>query len=227
MEDNKIHETKVPTLGDRLPELDVRTTHGQMKLPDDFKGKWIVLFSHPADFTPVCTTEFVGFARKEKEFEALNAQLIGLSIDQLTSHLKWVQWIGDNLDTKIPFPVIADDLGEVALKLGMVHSGKGTNTVRAVYIIDPNGIVRLSMLYPQEIGRSVDEVIRALKALQIADKNKVAMPENWPNNPLFGDKVILPPPRTEEEMMKRLEEVKKNPGLDFKDWWLVLKNLDK
>ena len=178
-------ETKnqFPLIGDKFPELNVQTTHGMKNIPGDYKGKWIVLFSHPADFTPVCTTEFVSFAKKADEFKALNAELIGLSMDQVFSHIKWVQWIKDALNVEITFPVIAAN-DQIAMKLGMLHPGKGTNTVRAVFICDPEGKVRLIMYYPQEIGRNMDEIVRAVKALQLSDVNKVAVPAGWPNNSL-------------------------------------------
>ena len=153
-----VQKPNMPLLGDKFPEMTVKTTHGVIKLPDDYEGKWFVLFSHPGDFTPVCTTEFVGFAKKADEFEAINTKLIGLSVDQVFSHIKWVEWIKENLDVKIPFPVVADELGRAATKLGMLHPGKGTNTVRAVFIVDPKGVLRLMMYYPQEVGRSVEEV---------------------------------------------------------------------
>ncbi len=209
----------IPLLGEKFPEMEVKTTHGVMKLPEAYKGKWFVLFSHPADFTPVCTTEFVAFAKRNDEFEKLGAKLIGLSIDQVFSHIKWVEWIKDNIGVEIPFPVIADDMGQVAQALGMVHPGKGTNTVRAVFIVDPEGNLRLMIYYPQEVGRQVDEVLRALKALQTSDKYQVALPENWPNNELIGDKVIIPPAsdvNTAEER-KSTEE-----GYD---WWFRYKKL--
>ncbi|MGE5431158.1 MAG: peroxiredoxin [Syntrophomonadaceae bacterium] len=211
--------TGIPLLGEKFPDLEVQTTRGFFKIPQDFQGKWIVLFSHPADFTPVCTTEFIAFARKDEEFKKLNAQLIGLSIDQIFSHIKWVEWMKEKLNTEIPFPVIADDLGKVAMKFGMVHPEKGTNTVRAVFIIDPKGIIRLMVYYPQEVGRQVNEILRALKALQIADENKVAMPENWPNNELIGDKVINPPPK---DVVAAEERVKTEEGFD---WWFTFKAL--
>lgn len=213
------YKSGIPLLGEKLPEIEVQTTKGMMNIPKDLKGKWIVLFSHPADFTPVCTTEFFAFAKRNEEFKKLNAELIGLSIDQIFSHIKWVQWIKDNLGLEIPFPVIADDMGKVAGKLGMVHPGKGTNTVRAVFIIDPEATIRLMIYYPQEVGRQIDEVLRALKALQIADKNKVAMPENWPNNELIGAKVINPPPK---DVLAAEEKMKSGNGYD---WWFTFKEL--
>ncbi len=209
----------IPLLGEKLPELKVTTTHGEFNLPEDFKGKWIVLFSHPGDFTPVCTTEFVAFAKRAKEFEALNAQLMGHSIDQVFSHIKWVEFIEEKIGVEIPFPVIADDMGRVAQKLGMIHPGKGTNTVRAVFLIDPDSKLRLMIYYPQEIGRQIDEVLRALKALQISDANGVAMPENWPNNELIGDKVIIPPAKDVKTAKERLES-----GEGY-DWWFKYKSL--
>jgi peroxiredoxin 2/4 len=202
-----------------MPDLQVQTTHGMKNIPGDYKGKWIVLFSHPADFTPVCTTEFVAFAKRNDQFKKLNAELIDLSIDQVFSHIKWVEWIKDNLNVEIPFPIIADDMGSVAIQFGMVHPGKVTNTVRAVFLIDPEGKVRLMLYYPQEIGRQIDEVLRALKALQISDANKVAMPENWPNNEIIGDKVIILPLKD----IALLEDRKKEEGFD---WWFKYKNLN-
>jgi peroxiredoxin (alkyl hydroperoxide reductase subunit C) len=210
-----------PLIGDKLPQLEVKTTHGMMKIPDDFSGKWFVLFSHPGDFTPVCTTEFVGFEKRRDDFEKLNCMLIGLSIDQVHSHMKWTEWIKANLGVEIKFPIIADDQGKVATTLGMIHPGKGTNTVRAVFILDPEGTVRLILFYPQELGRNMDEILRAVKALQIADKNKVAMPANWPNNMLIGDDVIIPPPGDENTAKERVT------GADMAcyDWWFCHKKL--
>ncbi len=208
-----------PLIGDPAPELKVQTTHGIKNIPGDYKGKWLVLFSHPADFTPVCTTEFVAFAKREDQFKELNADLLGLSIDQVFSHIKWDEWIKDNLDVQIPFPIIADNNGKVAEAFGMVHPGKATTTVRAVFLIDPQGIVRLILYYPQEIGRNMDEIVRALKALQIADKNKVAMPANWPDNEIIGDRVIIPPPTDVETANKRKGEY------ECYDWWFCHKEL--
>ena len=212
-------ENRMPLLGEPFPEKEVKTTHGPMKLPGDMKGKWFVLFSHPGDFTPVCTTEFVSFARMAPEFDKLDCKLIGLSIDQVFSHIKWVQWINENMKVKIPFPVIADDMGNVARTLGMLHPGKGSNTVRAVFVVDPKGVMRLMIYYPQEIGRNMEEVLRSLKALQTSDKNQVAIPANWPNNELIGDRVIVPPANTEKEAEER-------PGkFDCYDWWFCHKPL--
>ena len=217
-------QNKLPLLGDSFPNMEVQTTHGTMSLPGDFKGKWFVLFSHPGDFTPVCTTEFITFAKKSDEFKKLNAELIGLSVDQVFSHIKWVEWIGENTNVEIPFPVIADELGKVSTELGMLHEGKGTNTVRAVFIVDDKGVLRLMKYYPQEIGRNVDEVLRSLHALQVSDENGVAMPENWPNNEMFNDDVIVPPAGTEKLAKERMEEAKKG-NLKCLDWWLCHKKL--
>lgn len=217
-------EQSLPLLGSQFPEMQVKTTHGTMNLPVDLKGKWFVLFSHPGDFTPVCTTEFVSFAKKSNQFKELNAELIGLSVDQVFSHLKWVEWINENTDTMIPFPVIADELGNAATKLGMLHPGKGTNTVRAVFIADPNGILRLMMYYPQEVGRNVDEILRVLNALQVSDKYGVATPENYPNNGWLGSDVIISPAATEEIKEQRLEDAKAGK-ITCKDWWLCHKSI--
>ena len=209
----------IPLLGEKFPELEVQTTHGKMKLPDAFKGKWFVLFSHPADFTPVCTTEFVAFQKRYDEFQKLGCELIGLSIDQVFSHIKWVEWIKDKLNVEIKFPIIADDVGNISTQLGLIHPAKGTNTVRAVFIVDPKGTVRTIIYYPQELGRNMDEILRAVKALQISDKEGVAMPANWPENELVGDEVIIPPASDEETAKKRLKEY------ECFDWWFCHKKL--
>jgi peroxiredoxin (alkyl hydroperoxide reductase subunit C) len=216
MEEQKFH---MPLLGDDFPELKVQTTHGVMEIPGDFKGKWFVLFSHPADFTPVCTTEFVAFQKRYDEFEKMNCGLIGMSIDQVFSHIKWVEWIKDKLDIEIKYPIIAAN-DAIALKLGMLHPGKGTNTVRAVFIVDPVGKVRLIMYYPQEIGRNMDEVVRAVKALQIAGKQG-AVPAGWPNNELIKDRIIVPPPKDIKNAKARLED----KSFECFDWWFCHKPL--
>ena len=208
----------IPLLGDKFPEIEVQTTHGILKLPDVFNGKWFVLFSHPADFTPVCTTEFVAFQKRAERFRRLNCELIGLSVDQVFSHIKWIEWIKDNLDIEISFPVIADQ-GILSKRMGMIHPGKGSNTVRAVFIIDPMSVLRAMIYYPQEVGRSIDEVLRALDALQISDEKKVSMPEGWPKNELIGDEVIIPTPKDAKTAMAR----KKGPGCY--DWWFCHKKL--
>lgn len=215
MEDRKMN---MPLLGDPFPELQVSTTHGPMNIPGDLKGNWFVLFSHPADFTPVCTTEFVAFQKRFEEFEELDCRLIGMSVDQVFSHIKWVQWIKEELDVDIKFPIIAAN-DEIALKLGMLHPGKGTNTVRAVFVVDEKGIVRLIMYYPQEVGRNMDEIVRAVKALQISDKQG-AVPAGWPDNELIGDRIILPPASDVEAAEKRLKDY------DCFDWWFCHKPLE-
>jgi len=205
-----------PRIGDRV-EFKALTTHGMIDFPKDFEGKWVILFSHPADFTPVCTTEFVAFAKRYEQFKELNCELIGLSIDQVFSHIKWVEWIKENLGVEIPFPVIADDRGQIAEKLGMIHPAKGSNTVRAVFIFDPNGVIRAILYYPQELGRNMDEILRIVKGLQISDKNGVAIPANWPNNELIGDKVIIPPAKDEKAAKERLEKAKSGE-IECFDW---------
>jgi len=209
----------IPLLGEKFPEMEVQTTHGKMLLPEAFAGKWFVLFSHPGDFTPVCTTEFVAFAKMHEEFRKENCELIGLSIDQVFSHIKWVEWIKEKLEVEVTFPVIADGSANVAKALGMIHPGKGTNTVRAVFFVDPDGKIRLMMYYPQEIGRNMHEVLRAVKALKMSDENKVAMPANWPKNDFLGDKVIIPPATDEKTAKERLSKY------DCYDWWFCTKEL--
>ena len=211
-------EEKMPLIGDKFPTLDVQTTHGMKKLPDEFKGKWFILFSHPADFTPVCTTEFVAFQKRYNEFKKLNTELIGLSIDQVFSHIKWEEWIKDNLKIEIKFPIIADT-GKVANTLGLIHPNKGSSTVRAVFIVDTKGIIRAILYYPQELGRNMDEFLRMIKGFQVAEKNGVAIPANWPKNELIKDRVIIPPASDTKTAKKRLKEYK------CYDWWFCHKEL--
>ncbi len=213
----------MPLLGDNFPEIKVQTTHGIKNLPEDYKGKWFVLFSHPADFTPVCTTEFVAFQKRYDKFKALNCELIGLSVDQVFSHIKWEEWIKDNMDIQIEFPIIADT-GKVAETLGIIHPGKGTNTVRAVFVVDPDAKLRIMIYYPQELGRNMDEILRAVEAMQVSDKNGVAMPANWPNNELMGDHVIIPPATDVKTKQDRLEKAKAGK-FECYDWWLCHKKL--
>jgi len=211
-------QTRMPLLGETFPELEVQTTHGPMKLPEDLKGKWTVLFSHPADFTPVCTTEFVGFQKRADEFAAMNCQLIGLSVDQVFSHIQWVRWIKEKLGVEITFPIIAAT-DTIAAKIGMLHPNKGSNTVRAVFVIDPEGVIRTILYYPQEIGRNIDEIVRVVKALQTSDANGVATPANWPENELVGDHVIVPPASDEKTAEERLK------NYECFDWWFCHKSL--
>ncbi len=212
---------QAPSIGERFPEMEVLTTHGKMKLPDHFRGRWFILFSHPADFTPVCTTEFVAFAKRYEEFKKLNTELIGLSIDSVFSHIKWIEWIKEKFGIEIPFPIIADPRGEVAARLGMLHAQSSTHTVRAVFIVDPDGIIRAVLYYPQEVGRNMDEILRLLKALQVATKYGVALPANWPNNELVKDRAIVPPASTIDEAKERLKKY------ECYDWWFCHKELPK
>jgi peroxiredoxin (alkyl hydroperoxide reductase subunit C) len=167
---------------------------------------------------PLSTTEFVAFQKRIEQFEEMGVQLIGMSVDQVFSHIKWVEWINEKLDVKITFPIVAAN-DSVANKLGMLHPGKGANTVRAVFVVDPEGKVRLVLYYPQEIGRNMDEVVRATKALITSDKNGVAIPAGWPNNELIQDRVIIPPAQSEADAAKRLEQY------EGYDWWFCHKEL--
>lgn len=214
-------ENKVPLIGDSFPEMEVKTTHGMKNIPGDYKGKWFILFSHPGDFTPVCTTEFVAFQKRFDKFKSLNTELIGMSVDQVFSHIKWVEWIKEKLDTEIKFPVIADDTGKIAHTLGIIHPGKGTNTVRAVFMVDPNSVIRAILYYPQELGRNMDEFVRMIEAFQVSDKEKVAMPADWPNNEILKDRVIIPPATDEETAKKRQKE------FECYDWWFCHKEYKK
>ena len=213
-----MEEKRIPLIGDKFPTLEVQTTQGRKKLPDEFKGKWFIMFSHPADFTPVCTTEFVAFQKRYNQFKKLNTELIGLSVDQVFSHIKWEEWIKDKLKIEIKFPIIADT-GKVANTLGLIHPNKGSSTVRAVFIVDPKGIIRAILYYPQELGRNMDEFLRMIEGFQVAEKNGVAIPANWPKNELIKDRVIIPPASDTKTAKKRLIEY------DNYDWWFCHKKL--
>ena len=222
MEENQ--ETKnVLLLGDDFPELEVETTQGHMKLPDKFKGKWFILFSHPSDFTPVCTTEFVSFQKHYEKFKEYNCELIGLSIDQVFSHIKWIDWIREVLGVEIKFPVIADT-GKIANSLGIIHPNKGTTTVRSVFIIDNNSKVRAIIYYPQELGRNIDEILRTVEGLQTIDENNVLMPADWPNNSIMGDEVIIPAVPTMDAIDEWVKKVEKGEFTCY-DWWICHKKL--
>ncbi len=212
---------RIPLIGEEFPHLEVETTQGKKTLPDDFKGKWFLLFSHPGDFTPVCTTEFIAFAKRFEDFKKLNVELIGLSVDSNISHIEWIKWIKEKVGIEVPFPVIADPMGYVSRKLGMIHAQSATSTVRAVFLVDDKSKVRLIMYYPLELGRNIDELLRAIKGLQMVDKYKVAIPANWPNNEVIGDNFLVPPPRNIADIGKRLQEYK---GLD---WWFTYKDSPK
>lgn len=218
-------EKRMPLLGDDFPEMKVQTTHGVLELPKTFAGKWFVLFSHPADFTPVCTTEFVAFQKRYDKFKALNCELIGLSVDQVFSHIKWEEWIKEKLGVEIQFPIIADT-GAVAETLGLIHPGKGTNTVRAVFVVDDKGKIRIILYYPQELGRNMDEILRVVEAMQISDKYSVAMPANWPDNEIIKDHVIIPPAKDVKTAKERLEKAKLGE-YECYDWWLCHKKLNR
>jgi peroxiredoxin (alkyl hydroperoxide reductase subunit C) len=214
MEETQI--VSMPRLNEPAAEFVAKTTHGTIKL-SDLKGQWVVLFSHPADFTPVCTTEFMAFAKRNDEFKRLNTKVIGLSIDSIYSHLAWVKSIKDNFDVEIPFPIIDDLDMKVAKAYGMIHPGAAdTSAVRAVFVIDAEGILRAMIYYPLTNGRSIDEILRIVEALQTSQKHGVATPENWEP----GDKVIVPPPATQEEANKRKDE-----GYEYTDWYFSKKEL--
>lgn len=213
--------TQIPLIGEKFPEIEVMTTIGKIKLPEHYSGKWFVLFSHPADFTPVCTTEFIAFAKRYNDFKKLNTELIGLSVDSTWSHIKWIEWIREKTGVEIPFPIIADPKGYVADKLGLLHAQSTTHTVRAVFIVDPNGVIRAILYYPQELGRNIDEILRVVKGLQVVDKYGVALPANWPNNEVVGDNAIIPPAQTIKEAEERPKKY------ECLDWWFCHKKISK
>lgn len=211
---------RLPRINEPAPQFEAKSTHGLINLSDYLqKGKWVVLFSHPADFTPVCTTEFAEFARRYDDFESRNVQLIGVSIDSVYAHIAWVRNIEENFKVKIQFPVVADLDQKVASLFGMVHEAvSDTAAVRAVFFIDPKGIVRALMYYPLSLGRNIDEIIRAIDAMQTADANACSTPANW--RP--GDPVIVPAPITQQDAEKR---VAARGDLDVQQWYLTRREL--
>lgn len=206
----------MPRLNEPAPDFEARTTHGVKKLAD-YRGKWLVLFSHPADFTPVCTTEFMAFAKYHPEFQKLNCELLGLSIDSYYAHVAWVRNIKERFGVDIPFPIIEDLSMRVARAYGMIHPGAAdTSAVRATFVIDDKGVLRAMIYYPMTNGRSIPEILRLVAALQTSDKYKVATPEGWQP----GDKVIVPPPQDVGAAEARLKE-----GYECTDWYFCKKAL--
>lgn len=218
----------MPRIGDVAPEFNAVTTQGNINFPADYKGKWIILFSHPADFTPVCTSEFMTFASMHKEFEALNCQLVGLSVDGLYSHIAWLRTIKEKIEYKgmknveVTFPLIEDITMEVAKKYGMLQPGESqTKAVRAVFFIDPKGMIRAIIYYPLSLGRNFDELKRVLIALQTADEFAVATPADW--RP--GDDVIVPTAGSCGVAKDRMDG--KVEGVTCHDWFFCTKKLSK
>jgi peroxiredoxin (alkyl hydroperoxide reductase subunit C) len=208
----------MPHLGEPAPEFIAETTHGEIKLSDFKDKKWVVLFSHPADFTPVCTTEFVAFSKAYPEFEKRSVALIGLSVDSSSSHLAWMRDIEEKLGVHVPFPVIADLNADIASLYGMIQPAMSTTvTCRAVFFIDPKGILRAMINYPMTIGRFIPEILRVIDAFQVNDMHGVATPANWQP----GDKVIAPAPKTQAGM----EEREKITDPDKKTWYLLMRDL--
>jgi len=219
---------RLPLIGERAPSFKAETTQGPLTFPDDFKGKWVVFFSHPADFTPVCTTEFMTFASMQPEFERLNCKLLGLSIDSTYSHIAWLRTIREKIEYKgmkeveVTFPVISDLTMDVARAFGMLQpAASSTQAVRAVFIIDPQAVVRAILYYPLSNGRNMAEIKRLLMAMQLSDKHKVATPANWQP----GDDVIVPPPGSCGVAKERMEK----PDEDVRclDWFMCLKKCPK
>jgi len=216
--------TRLPLIGEKAPTFTAETTQGPIHFPEDYAGKWVVFFSHPADFTPVCTTEFMTFASMAPEFKALNCELLGLSIDSTFSHIAWLRTIKEKIEYKgmknveVHFPVISDLTMDVSRAFGMLQPGaSNTQAVRAVFIIDPNGIVRALMYYPLSNGRNMAEIKRLLIAMQHSDEHKIATPANWQ----LGDDVIVPPPGSCGMAKERVD--KPAPGTKVLDWFMVMK----
>lgn len=208
-------------IGMQAPDFEADTTYGRISL-NDYRGKWVVLFSHPGDFTPVCTTEMIAFSRANQEFQSRNACLLGLSVDSNSSHLAWMYDIYLRTGVKIPFPIISDRNGAIARKYGMISSDiSNTETVRNVYIIDPDGIIKLILIYPMNVGRCIPEILRSIDALQISSECKGATPANW----MLGGPIINPIPNKFCDLEKRAENVKNNKnGIS---WYLNFKEADE
>ena len=206
----------MPRLNAMAPDFESNTTHGVKKL-SDYRGKWLILFSHPADFTPVCTTEFIAFARRHAEFQQLNTELLGLSIDSNYAHIAWVRNIQEKFDVTIPFPIIEDLSMKIANAYGMIQPGASdTSAVRATFVIDPDGMLRAMVYYPMSNGRSIDEFLRLVISLQTSDEHSCATPENWQP----GEQVIVPPPATVDAANAREDQ-----GYDYTDWYFSKKSL--
>lgn len=203
----------IPRIGDTAPDFKAMTTQGELTFSEWQDGKWVLLFSHPADFTPVCSTELSEIARRQAEFDQRGVKPIGLSIDSIHSHQAWRQSLKDILGTEIGYPMIADHFGHVAQKYGMIHPGESASvTVRAVFIIDPKRTIRAMIYYPLNVGRNVDEIVRLIDALQTADTNGVACPVNWK----VGEQVIVPPPKTDKEVLDRIAANLEGPAFYLK-----------
>lgn len=221
-----VHDmTQMPLIGDVAPEFVANTTNGTVKFPSDYAGRWVILFSHPADFTPVCTTEFIAFQNMIDKFHELNTDIIGLSVGTLTGHLAWIDAIrnikyNSENGTEITFPIIDDMNMDVARKYGMIHhNASDAKTVRAVFIIDTHGIIRAILYYPLTTGRNFNEILRMVVALQTTDAFHVSTPADWQP----GDDVVVSAPSTVAEMRARTEN--KRPGMDVKAWFLTLQKL--
>lgn len=216
MEDTDQQIISLPRIGEPAPAFEATTTHGILRL-EDYKGSWLIFFSHPADFTPVCATEFIAFANVYPQLQERGVELLGLSVDSVTSHIAWLRNIEEKTGTKILFPVVADLNKAVATAYGMIHPGVNkTATVRCVFIIDPNQVIRAILYYPSTTGRNINEIIRVVDSLQTVDENKVATPANW--RP--GDKVVVPAPQTTEAAEERMRQ-----GYECTDWYLCKRAL--
>ncbi len=215
LELQELETINIPLIGEPAPAFEAPSTKGKIKFPEDYKGKWVVFFSHPADFTPVCTTEFISFQKHYDEFKKRNAELLGYSVDGVHSHIAWVKNIKEKFGVDIEFPIVAHP--KIAYLYGMLHpSADDSHTVRSVFIIDPDGKVAAVLYYPLDNGRNIKEILRLLDAIQLSYKYGRATPANWPENEIFGDKVIVPP----ADSLQKAEENEKN--FECKDWYICV-----
>lgn len=222
-------EARIPLIGEYAPAFEANTTQGPINFPSDYKGKWSILFSHPADFTPVCSTEFMTFASMAEDFKKLNTELIGLSVDSIHSHIAWLralcpmEWGPHKKGEEIPFPLIDDVSMNIANKYGMIHDKSSTAAVRATFIIDTEGKIRTILYYPASTGRNMEEIKRIVIALQKADSDHCATPANW----MPGDDVIIPAPGSCGAAKERTSEVKNSKDLYSYDWFLTFRKEKK
>lgn len=218
MEENRY---QIPLIGDIAPSIKIKTTHGEIDFPKDYNGKWVILFSHPGDFTPVCTTEFIAFQNLKSEFDKRNTQLIGYSMDGLASHIAWVLNIKEKFNVNIEFPIATGM--DIAIKYGMIHPKSSQSaTIRAVFVISPSGVIAALIYYPLTNGRSVKEILRLLDSLQLSYTKNRSTPAEWPNNELFKDKVMIPPPATVEGAENILKQ-----NLHTNDWYICTEKPNK
>ncbi|OQA04192.1 MAG: Selenocysteine-containing peroxiredoxin PrxU [bacterium ADurb.Bin400] len=211
------NDDSILLIGDKFPDYELQTTLGKIRLSESYSGRWWILLAHPGAFTPISTTELIALQNKIVEFKRIGCEIVGLSSDQIFSHIKWKEWIAEKLTVKVEIPLVADEDGKLARRLNMIHS-RATLPVRSVVIVDPKGIIRLIMHYPDEIGRSTGELWRAVRALQVATDQEAYMPADWPKNEVIGNSIVLPPATDERSAQRRIKQDR------CYDWWFCYRD---